>query len=117
MPKRLFVPNPDIDTRRALIGNLMKKTKSSLSSRDMDALMAATDGYSASDLTAVCKDAAMGPVRELTAAGTLASTPLEQIKPVTLAHFQQALRVVKPSVTADRLKQYTQFEKDAERKA
>ena len=104
--------------------------KSSLSPAELEQLIARTDGYSASDLTAVCKEAvrsqdlprrftviepmvrcpfprcltqAMGPVREVTAAGTLASLPVDRMPPVTAAHFAAALRNVRPSVSAERL--------------
>ena len=53
--------------------------------------MRATDGYSASDLTALCREAALGPVRELGAA--IANIKVERIRPIQLKDFENALQV------------------------
>lgn len=74
----------------------------------MKRLVEATDNYSASDLTHLCKDAAMGPVRDLSS--DLASTPVDKIGPVVWAHFEQALKTIKPSVSAEKLKEYLRFQ-------
>jgi spastin len=50
-----------------------------------------TSGYSASDLTALCREAALGPVRELGAA--IANVSIDSIRPVRLSDFSDALQV------------------------
>ena len=63
----------------------------SLSRGDLGRIVRDTSGYSASDLTALCREAALGPVRELGAA--IASASLDSIRPVRLADFSDALQV------------------------
>merc|ERR1711907_258667 len=87
MSKRIYVPLPDEEARKGLIINLFKKHSVScsnssvlssmisflfsgegswyLSEDEFEFLIRKTEGYSGSDLSAMCKEAAMGPVREL----------------------------------------------------
>lgn len=67
-----------------------------------------TDGYSGSDLTAVCHEAAMGPIRELTPAQlqTIKST---DIRGINEKDYEEALKVIRPSVTASNLAQFTSW--------
>jgi len=70
MVKRVYVPLPDPEARTALIKNMLKKQNpsspsvfafnnkgSSISEDDLMKIVKATDGYSGSDLTAVCQEA------------------------------------------------------------
>jgi len=50
-----------------------------------------TTNYSASDLTALCREAALGPVRELGAA--IANISVDRIRPVKISDFADALQV------------------------
>jgi len=47
----------------SLLGRLLAKQSSPLSENDLAQLARLTDGYSGSDLTALAKDAALGPIR------------------------------------------------------
>lgn len=78
-----------------------------LSGTDLARIAKATVGYSASDLTALCKEAAMGPVREL--GPRIASVQLNQIRPLALNDFAAALQVIKPSVSPASLKEFEDF--------
>jgi spastin len=61
-PKRVYLPLPDTATRMVLIRRLVSKAKSDLSDRDLKAIADQTEGYSASDLTALATEAAYGPI-------------------------------------------------------
>ena len=63
-----------------------------LSKQDLVQIVNCTSGYSASDLTALCREAALGPVRELGAA--IANVSVDKIRPVKLADFGDALQVI-----------------------
>lgn len=76
-------PSPAIPTGSSV--------RHSLSRGDLGRIVRGTSGYSASDLTALCREAALGPVRELGAA--IASASLDSIRPVRLADFSDALQV------------------------
>jgi len=64
-----------------------------------------TNGYSGSDLTALAKDAAMGPVRELRM-DELKKLSVSRIRRVSRQDFVQALRKIRPSVTPSTLEKY-----------
>jgi SpoVK/Ycf46/Vps4 family AAA+-type ATPase len=56
MVKRLYIPLPDDKGRRALIAHLLLQQQHSLADADIDDIVAATKGYSGSDLTALCME-------------------------------------------------------------
>jgi len=106
MQKRVFVPLPDEESRTALISGVLKTLKHSLSNRDMQRLVKLTDGYSASDLYAVCTEAAMGPMRDLS---NILDVPVSKVPPIELKHFEASLEKMKPSVSKERRKFYDQM--------
>ena len=65
LTKRILVPLPDAAGRRALLARLLAQGGGRLGPDDLDALAAATDGYSHADVAALCAEAAMAPLREL----------------------------------------------------
>ena len=64
-PKRIMIPLPDEEARVAMIKRLLQNHHHSLSNADFEEVATVTEGYSGSDLTALAKDAAMGPIREI----------------------------------------------------
>lgn len=66
MEKRIHVPLPDVDARVQLFAI---HTRGLALGHDVDltALAAATEGYSGADVKAVCREAAMAPLRRLLA--------------------------------------------------
>lgn len=54
---------PDEATRSELLRKLLTKQGCKLSQSELKRLAKLTDGYSGSDLTALAKDAALGPIR------------------------------------------------------
>ena len=63
--RRILIPLPDAAARQALVDHLLKGQRRSTTQSDMIRLTKETEGYSASDLRAVCNHAAMAPIREL----------------------------------------------------
>nr|XP_045006062.1 spastin isoform X5 [Jaculus jaculus] len=63
--KRVYVSLPNEETRLLLLKNLLCKQGSPLTQKELAQLARMTDGYSGSDLTALAKDAALGPIREI----------------------------------------------------
>ncbi len=62
--KRIYIPMPDPDTRRALLKHLLSGQPCKLSRTDMEHLVTATNNYSGSDLAALCREAAIIPIRQ-----------------------------------------------------
>uniref|UniRef100_H3G5M8 microtubule-severing ATPase n=2 Tax=Phytophthora ramorum TaxID=164328 RepID=H3G5M8_PHYRM len=98
LEKRIYVPLPDSTSREGLIRRLLSSQKFSLSSKDVKHIVKATDRYSGSDLKAVCKDAALGPIRELGA--KVADVKTEDVREINASDFQVALTRVRPSVSS-----------------
>lgn len=64
-------------------------------------------GFSGADVTNLCKEAAMGPIRKLIDIQSLAeNTPLP---PITVDDFEAALNYCKPSVCDEDLGIYEQW--------
>lgn len=56
----LYIPLPDAAARGTIIKNLLRDNKYSLSDVELDVIVERTDGYSGSDLKALCVDAGLG---------------------------------------------------------
>ncbi|XP_076991115.1 spastin isoform X3 [Tamandua tetradactyla] len=85
--KRVYVSLPNEETRLLLLKNLLCKQGSPLTQKELAQLARMTDGYSGSDLTALAKDAALGPIRELKP---------EQVKNMSASEpFQPCFRTLK----------------------
>ena len=67
-------------------------------------------GFSGSDITALAKDAAMGPLRNLGEA--LLYTPMDQIRPICFDDFEASLANIRPSVSKDGLKEFENWAKE-----
>ena len=67
-------------------------------------------GFSGSDITALAKDAAMGPLRSLGEALLYMST--EEIRPINFSDFEASLLNIRPSVNKEGLKQYEDWAKE-----
>jgi fidgetin-like protein 1 len=68
------------------------------------------EGFSGSDITALAKDAAMGPLRNLGEA--LLQTPMDQIRPIHFEDFEASLLTIRPSVSQPGLKKYEDWAKE-----
>jgi transitional endoplasmic reticulum ATPase len=94
----LLVPTPNRDARLAI---LKVHTKSMpLDGVDLEELAVDLDGYSGADIEGLCREAAMIALRES-----------KHAKRVAMPHFQEALKVVRPSIDADTIKFYEEFDK------
>ena len=59
----MYIRLPDKATRMVLLKKLLAKHNHPLTSQQLDDLSQRTESYSSSDLTALAKDAALGPIR------------------------------------------------------
>ncbi|CAI5484726.1 unnamed protein product [Closterium sp. Yama58-4] len=108
--KRIFIPLPDAAARTALLRHLTQGRDFSLSDADVQRIVSLTQGYSASDLKALCQEAAMGPIREL--GGRIATASAHEVRPVRASDMHAALSVIRATCSPDRLEAMQQWSVD-----
>ncbi|KAE8741370.1 hypothetical protein FOCC_FOCC013069 [Frankliniella occidentalis] len=110
-PKRIYVSLPDVSTREALLRHLLSKHNNPLSASELKKLADLTDGYSGSDLTALAKDAALGPIRELNPDQVRNLDP-KKVRSISFGDFQESLRRIRHSVSPGSLLTYQKWNED-----
>ncbi|XP_077494538.1 spastin-like isoform X6 [Amblyomma americanum] len=109
--KRVYVTLPDENTRLVLLEKLLKKQNSPLSLDKLKYLARITSGYSGSDLTALAKDAALGPIRELNPEQVRCVDP-KKMRNITLEDFMTSLKKVRRSVPLQSLEFYDRWNQE-----
>ena len=61
--RKIYIPLPEATARRVLISAMLKDQTVQLKGGDVEEVVRATEGYSGSDLRALCQEAAMVPIR------------------------------------------------------
>lgn len=135
--RRQYIPLPEAETRAVQLRTLLRQQNHTLTDADIERLVELTDGksflpssflpvhagnmprltlccclkgFSGSDITALAKDAAMGPLRALGEA--LLHTTMDQIRPIELSDFVASLTTIRPSVSKSGLKQYEDWARE-----
>ncbi|KAJ6776949.1 AAA DOMAIN-CONTAINING [Salix koriyanagi] len=113
LTKRLYIPLPSSEARAWIIHNLLEKDGLfKLSKDEIDTVCSWTEGYSGSDMKNLVKDASMGPLREALKQGIeITKLKKEDMRPVTLKDFEDALQEVRPSVSPNELGTYDEWNK------
>ncbi|KAI0517694.1 P-loop containing nucleoside triphosphate hydrolase protein [Xylaria bambusicola] len=107
--RRQYIPLPEPETRATQFKTLLGQQTHNLTDADISTLVDLTDGFSGSDITALAKDAAMGPLRSLGEA--VLHMTMDQIRPIELKDFRASLRTIRPSVDKAGLKEYEEWAK------
>ncbi|KAL9652818.1 hypothetical protein ABK040_010850 [Willaertia magna] len=106
--KRIYIPLPDKDSRISLIQHLTKNQPIKLSNNDLNQLAILTEGFSGSDINALCKETSMIPLRELNP-NLLISIEANQIRPVNFNDFKIALNHIRPSTSQEMIYKLQQW--------
>ncbi|KAK9225495.1 hypothetical protein WN943_010537 [Citrus x changshan-huyou] len=102
LTKRLYIPLPSSEK-----DGLFK-----LSDEDISTICKLTEGYSGSDMKNLVKEASMGPLREALRQGIeITRLQKEDMQPVTLQDFENALPQVRASVSLNELGIYEEWNK------
>lgn len=102
LTRRVYVPLPDTETREGLLDCLLQGQHVDMGSACLAEIVELTHGYSGSDMASLCKEAAMRPVRELSAE-MLITVDVGALRPIALQDFRKALQVVRSSVSTETL--------------
>eukprot|EP00250_Pteridium_aquilinum_P010024 c19098_g1_i2 orf=430-1533(+) len=99
LEKRILVPLPEKEARRAMFEDLLRPQREV--ELPYDSMVEATEGYSGSDIRIVCKEAAMRPLRRLMSVleidGRNEDEALPEMGPVTREDIEVALKTTRPS--------------------
>ncbi|KAJ0478924.1 putative microtubule-severing ATPase [Helianthus annuus] len=108
--KRIYIPLPDANSRRNLLKNKLKGQQYSLPSGDLERLVKDTEGYSGSDLQALCEEAAMMPIREL--GSNILTVKADQVRRLKYGDFRSAMTVIRPSIVKSKWEELEQWNKE-----
>ncbi len=115
LDRHVHVPVPDEAGRRKIL-EVHTREKPLADDVDLDAVARRTEGYVGADLEAVAREASMSASREF-----IQSVSREEVREsvgnvrVTMAHFENALDEVNPSVTAETRERYEEIEQRFQR--
>ncbi|XP_005099700.2 spastin isoform X1 [Aplysia californica] len=110
-PKRVYVMMPDCPTRRAMLSHLLSKHGNPLSQKELDGLAKHTEGYSGSDLNALAKDAALGPIRELSVT-EVKEMDANRVRSIQLNDFRDSLKRIRRSVPLETIARYESWNRE-----
>ncbi|EMD00191.1 hypothetical protein BAUCODRAFT_102599 [Baudoinia panamericana UAMH 10762] len=108
--RRQYIPLPEDWVREKQLRNLLSAQKHNLSDRDLKRLVQLTDGFSGSDITALAKDAAMGPLRSL--GERLLHMSPDDIRPIGMGDFESSLGNIRPSVSKGGLREFEEWARE-----
>uniref|UniRef100_A0A8C8R646 Fidgetin-like protein 1 n=1 Tax=Pelusios castaneus TaxID=367368 RepID=A0A8C8R646_9SAUR len=103
--KRLYIPLPEASARKQIVTRLMSKEHCSLREEEIELIVKKSDGFSGADMTQLCREASLGPIRSLQSTDIATITP-EQVRPISFLDFDNAFRSVRPSVSSKDLELY-----------
>ncbi|XP_006901652.1 PREDICTED: fidgetin-like protein 1-like [Elephantulus edwardii] len=108
--KRLYIPLPEASARKQIIVNLMSKEHCCLKEDEIELVVQQSNGFSGADMTQLCREASLGPIRSLQTVDIATITP-DQVRPISYIDFENALRIVRPSVSTKDLELYEDWNK------
>ncbi|XP_037947230.1 spastin isoform X2 [Teleopsis dalmanni] len=109
--KRVYVSLPDLDTRELLLRHLLQRQGSPLDTDALRRLAKLTEGYSGSDLTALAKDAALEPIRELNVE-EVKNLDISAMRAITENDFHNSLKRIRRSVAPQNLNSYVKWSQE-----
>ena len=112
--RRIYIPLPGAEARKALLRNMLKKASDHniKKSGQISQLVKLTEGYSCSDIASIAQEAAFGPLRSLGGMDDIRDARTQDVRPIDLNDFKDAISKSKKSVTAGLLTKYDIWEKE-----
>lgn len=104
--KKIHVPLPDKQARSKIFEIHMEDVEVS-PTVDYDEMADLTEGYSGRDISVVCREAAMEPIRDLQRSGRMDdSQEILDIRPVSRDDLLQAIENIRPATPPEDVKRY-----------
>jgi vacuolar protein-sorting-associated protein 4 len=113
--KRILVPLPDERARERIFHVHMEDIEVA-SDVEFSELAELTDGFSGRDISVVCREASMEPIRDLKREGKLEQEDaITEIRCVKRQDFIKALETIKPTAKQNHLQKYSTWAEDYSR--
>lgn len=106
--KRLYIPLPEACARRQIVKKLLMTQVHCTSEDDLQTICDMTDGYSGADMTNLCKEASLGPIRSL-GSNDIQTISLADVRAIDVNDFKQAAKQVRASVSQKDLNLYLEW--------
>jgi AAA+ superfamily predicted ATPase len=106
-PKRIMVPLPDLDARRAQF-QMYTSPLTMAEDISVETLAKISDGYSGSDIKDICQGVQLRVVRELFQSGR-ALDKESQARPITMVDFKEVMKTRRPSVSPEAARAFLQW--------
>lgn len=104
--KRIHVPLPNTEARAAILEIHMEDIEVS-PTLDFEEMADLTEGYSGRDISIVCREAAMEPIRDLQRTGRLDDErEILDIRPVSRDDFLSAIENIRPATPPEDVRRY-----------
>lgn len=107
--KRLYIPLPEQAAREQMIRNLIKSENVQMSEDEIIEVARQTDGYSGADMQALCSEAALGPIRDISAMN-MYTIDQNDVRSMNFKDLLDALQCVKATVSQKDLNVYTEWD-------
>ncbi len=105
--KKVYVPLPDLPARAAIFNIHTAGINTALIDDDYIELGVRSEGYSGRDISNVCREVIMLPIRELDMGGLLEKSDQEvKVRDINMNDFKKSLKKVKPMTNKSTLQQY-----------
>ncbi|XP_068792231.1 fidgetin-like protein 1 [Struthio camelus] len=103
--KRLYIPLPEASARKQIVARLMSKEHCCLNEEEIELIVRKSNGFSGADMTQLCREASLGPIRSLQSMDITTIMP-DEVRPIAFLDFESAFKTVRPSVSSKDLELY-----------
>jgi vacuolar protein-sorting-associated protein 4 len=104
--KKIHVPLPDYGARKRILEIHMEEIEIG-PDVDYDEIADLCEGYSGRDLSVVCREAAMEPIRDLQRSGRMDDKEeIEELRPVMRNDFIAAIENIRPATSPEDIQRY-----------
>ena len=111
--KRIHIPLPSSSSRRDIFAIHMEDVEVA-PDIDFQELADLTEGYSGRDISVVCREAAMEPIRELQKTGRMDDQKeIMDLRPVEREDFLSAIESIRPATPPEDIRRYLQWAEGA----
>ncbi len=104
--KRIYVPSPNYEVRLALLKHYTKNLELD-SDVNLEEIAKMTEGYSASDIVDIVREAYSKVVDEIFEKGSIGERP----RPIRMSDFVEAVSKRKPSISSEMIRSYEEWNK------